>query len=66
MVSSTLYPAVHILRSQNVYGRAQGIADHYWPLAVFFLFSAPRPTREAFPAGLEALLDGSKALQAGF
>ena len=35
MVSSTLYPAVHILGSQNVYGRAEGIADHYWPWAVF-------------------------------
>ena len=30
MVSSTL--------SQNVYSRAEGIADHYWPWAVFFLF----------------------------
>ena len=30
MVSSTLCPAVHILGSQNVYGRAEGIADHYW------------------------------------
>ena len=36
MVSSTLYPAVHILGSQNVYSRAAGIADHYWPWAVFF------------------------------
>ena len=27
MVSSTLCPAVHILGSQNVYGRAEGIAD---------------------------------------
>ena len=25
------YPAVHIVGSQNVYGRAEGIADHYWP-----------------------------------
>ena len=38
MVSSTLCPAVHILGSQNVYGRAEGIADHYWPWAVFFIF----------------------------
>ena len=30
MVSSTLCPAVHILGSQNVFGRAEGIADHYW------------------------------------
>ena len=36
MVSSTLCPAVHILGSQNVYGRAEGIADHYWPWAVFY------------------------------
>ena len=36
MVSSTLYPAVHILGSQNVYSRAAGIADHYWPWVVFF------------------------------
>ena len=38
MVSSTLCPAVHILGSQNVYGRAEGIADHYWPWAVFSSF----------------------------
>ena len=30
MVSSTLCPAAHILGSQNVYSRAEGIADHYW------------------------------------
>ena len=36
MVSSTLCSAVHILGSQNVYGRAEGIADHYWPWAVFY------------------------------
>ena len=43
MVSSTLCPAVHILGSQNVYGRAEGIADHYWPWAIFFflLFLIP-------------------------
>ena len=35
MVSSSLCPAVHILGSQNVCGRAEGIADHYWPWAVF-------------------------------
>ena len=39
MVSSTLCPAVHILGSQNVCGRAEGIADHYWPWAVFFFYS---------------------------
>ena len=38
MVSSTLCPAVHILGSQNVYSAAEGIADHYWPWAVFCLF----------------------------
>ena len=37
MVSSTLCPAVHILGSQNVYGKAEGIADHYWPWPVFFM-----------------------------
>ncbi len=36
MVSSTLSPAVHILGSQNVYIRAVGITDHYWPWAVVF------------------------------
>ena len=41
MVSSTLCPAMHILGSQNVYGRAEGIADHYWPWAVFFIYSCP-------------------------
>ena len=35
MVSSTLCPDVHILGSQNVYSRAEGIADHYWPWADF-------------------------------
>ena len=38
MVSCTLCPAVHILGSQKVYGRAEGIADHYWPWAVFFAY----------------------------
>ena len=36
MVSSTLCPALHILGSQNVYCRAKGHANHYWPWAVFF------------------------------
>ena len=36
MVSSALCPAVNILGSQNVYGRAEGITDHYWPWAVFY------------------------------
>ena len=39
MVSSTLCPAVHILGSQNVYSRAEGIADHYW----FYLLSSLPP-----------------------
>ena len=43
MVSSTLCPAVHILGSQNVYGRAEGIADHYWPWAVFSTLQWARP-----------------------
>ena len=33
-----LCPAVHILGYQNVYGRTEDIADHYWPWAVFYLF----------------------------
>ena len=28
-------PDVHIFGSQNVYSREEGIADHYWPWAVF-------------------------------
>ena len=36
MVSSTFFPAVHFLGSQNVCSRVEGIADHYWPWAVFF------------------------------
>ena len=42
MVSSTLCPAVHILGSQNVYGRAEGIADRYWPWAVFLAYTPPK------------------------
>ena len=38
MVTNTLYSAVHISGSKNVYSRAEGIADHYWPLAVLFLY----------------------------
>ena len=40
MVSSTLCPVVHILGSQNVYGRAAGTSDYYWPWAVFFFLSS--------------------------
>ena len=39
MVSSTLWPAVNILGSLNVYSMGKGIADHYWPWAVFFFLS---------------------------
>ena len=53
MVSNTLCPAVHILGSQNVYGRAEGIADHYWPWAVFFFFFYPLGAL-ALPGPLEA------------
>ena len=42
MVSSTLCPPVHILGSQNVYGRAEGIADHYWPWAVVFVLESTK------------------------
>ena len=43
MVSSTLCPAVHILGFQNVSGRVEGIADHYWPWVVFFFGLLPKP-----------------------
>ena len=60
MVSSTLCPAVHILGSQNVYGRAEGIADHYWPCAVFFKIlkfsSLPQPLPLSLPLPLPLLL----------
>ena len=49
MVSSTLCPAVHILGSQIVYGRAEGIADHYWPWAVFFMILAYKPATTPKP-----------------
>ena len=38
MVSSSLCPAVHISGSLNMYSRAMGITDHYWPRAIFFSF----------------------------
>ena len=34
MVCRILCSAVHTLGSQNVYGRVEGIDDHYWPWAV--------------------------------
>ena len=34
---------MHILSSQNVYGRAEGIADYYRPWAVFFKSSSLPP-----------------------
>ena len=51
MVSNTLCPAMHILGSQNVYDRAEGIADHYWPWAVFFHSKAFSPDSLALPDG---------------
>ena len=36
MVSDTLCPAVKNLGTKNMYSRVKGIADHYWPQAVFF------------------------------
>ena len=57
MVSSALCPAVHILGSQNVYGRAEGIADHYWPWAVFL-----KVTSIFYDVGISRLnLYGSRA-----
>ena len=50
MVSSILCPAVHILGFQNVYNRAEGIADHYWPWAVFCALSQLK--------GLQSLVGG--------
>ena len=44
MISSTLCPAVHILGFQNLYSRAEGIADHHWPWAVFLEASSPCPS----------------------
>ena len=35
MVSNNLCPAVHISDSLFVYSRTKGIAEHYWPRAVF-------------------------------
>ena len=35
MLSNIICPAVHISGSQNVYSRAEGIGDHYWPRPVF-------------------------------
>ena len=50
MVSITLCPAVHILGSQNVYSRAEGIADHYWPwVSVISLFLSST----LFPQGFD-------------
>ena len=40
MVSSNLFPAMQILGSQNVYSRAEDIADHYWPWAIFLVLVA--------------------------
>ena len=41
MVSNTLFPAVHISGSQNVYSRAEVITDYYWPRPVFCLMVFP-------------------------
>ena len=64
MVSSALCPVVHISGSQNVYSRAKGIADHYWPWSIFFPSVLPSP--QVFPAGSKSISDGSYALPAGF
>ena len=58
MVSSTLCPAVHILGSQNVYGRAEGVADHYWPWAVFSTSSTLCPLgSQSVYRGAEGIAD---------
>ena len=43
-------PAVHILGSQNVYGRVEGIADHYWlplPCCALVIFDYSRKGRSS-------------------
>ena len=55
MGSNTLCPAVHILGFQTLYSREEGISDHYWPWALFFLFPPsfpfffPSSYRPSFP-----------------
>ena len=70
--SSTLCPAVYILGSQNLYGRAEGIADHYWPWAVFSSFFTPlvsflrrlfRGNQFAFPLRDSAVDHGGNGLR---
>ena len=36
IVSDTICPAMRIMRTRNIYSRAMGVADQYWPWAVFF------------------------------
>ena len=43
MASNALSHAVQISGSLNVYSRAKGIADHYWPGAIFSSSSPPLP-----------------------
>ena len=49
MVSDTLCAALHILRTWNVYSRAKGTTDHYWPRPVFFPYL--NQSRAADPKG---------------
>ena len=52
MDSSTLFPAVLIFDSQNVYSRAEGIADHYWAWTVFLSSFSSSSASSLFPLPL--------------
>ena len=54
MVSITLCPAVHILGSQNEYSRAEGIADHYWPWALFWCLNPSGWQQTSLPSSSSA------------
>ena len=67
-------PKRHILGYQNVYSRAEGIADHYWPCAVFYANRRPsepagRPPESAGrapePAGKASELAGRGSMAVG-
>ena len=61
MVIAMVIAMTMILGSQNVCSRAEGIADHYWPWAIFFV--PVRLSPRSLPAGV---LADSEALSGGF
>ncbi len=66
MVSSIICPAVHILGSTNMYNRAEGIADYYWPWAVFLGLRAGRaiePARRAIEIVGKAVETAGRAMK---